>query len=124
MNEDGQSVSYVYGFTQADVAGGTSAVMTQTGGSASVLCGGIDESHPPLFWQSGEVAAIVSQVSRSEFCGPAGEANLQDLVWLAARAASAAATDADSLRNSISAHMCLMAWKLPMARPNWMRILA
>ena len=86
MNEDGQSVSYVYGFTQADVAGGTSAAMTQTGGSATVLCGGIDESHPPLFWQSGEVAAIVSQVSRSEFCGPAGEANLQELVWLAARA--------------------------------------
>ena len=40
-------------------------------GSARVLSGGIEEPHPPLFRQSGEVAAIVSQVSRSEFCGPA-----------------------------------------------------
>jgi hypothetical protein len=28
----------------------------------------------------------LSQVSRSEFCGPTGETNLQDLAWLAARA--------------------------------------
>ena len=28
---------------------------------------------------------------------------------------------ADSTSSSRSAAMCLIAWKLPMARPNWMR---
>ena len=42
----------------------------------------------------------------------------------AARAASAAATDACSLRSSISAHMCLIAWKLPIGLPNCSRTLA
>ncbi len=32
------------------------------------------------------MAAILSQVSRTEFCGPTGEKNLQDLAWLAPRA--------------------------------------
>ncbi|MEI6785140.1 MAG: GvpL/GvpF family gas vesicle protein [Verrucomicrobiota bacterium] len=87
MSEDSQNVSYVYGFTRSCVAAeAASASTTASEGSARVLSGGIEEPHPPLFRQSGGVAAIVSQVSRSEFCGPAGETNLQDLAWLAARA--------------------------------------
>ena len=35
---------------------------------------------------AGRVAAVLSRVSQSEFCGPAGEKNLQDLAWLAPRA--------------------------------------
>ena len=42
----------------------------------------------------------------------------------AARAASAAATEACSERRSISAHMCLMAWKLPIGLPNCSRTFA
>ncbi|MCX6916002.1 MAG: GvpL/GvpF family gas vesicle protein [Verrucomicrobia bacterium] len=80
MSEDSQNVSYVYGFTRAGGAG------MQNADGAGVLSGGIDEMHLPVFSRSGEVAAIVSQVSRSEFCGLTGETNLQDLTWLAARA--------------------------------------
>ena len=80
MSEDSQNVSYVYGFTRAGGAG------MQNADGAGVLSGGIDEMHLPVFSRSGEVAAIVSQVSRSEFCGLTGETNLQDLSWLAARA--------------------------------------
>lgn len=42
----------------------------------------------------------------------------------AARAASYAATSACSARHSISAHRCLMAWKLPIGLPNCSRTLA
>ena len=42
----------------------------------------------------------------------------------AARAASAAATATCSERSSISAHMCLTAWKLPIGLPNCSRTFA
>ena len=42
----------------------------------------------------------------------------------AATAASAAATAACWERSSISAHMCLMAWKLPIGLPNCSRTFA
>jgi hypothetical protein len=87
MNEDSNSVLYVYGFAQAGLAPeATGAAMTEAGGSASLLSGGIDEPHPPFFRRQGRVAAVLSRVARSEFCGPTGEKNLQDLVWLAPRA--------------------------------------
>ncbi len=87
MSEDPNSVFYVYGFTQAGLVPEVAAgAMTEGGVSACLLSGGIDEPHPPFLWRSGKVAAVVSQVSRSEFCGPAGEKNLQDLAWLAPRA--------------------------------------
>ena len=41
-----------------------------------------------------------------------------------AAAASAAATVLCWQRSSISAHMCLTAWKLPIGRPNCSRTLA
>ena len=87
MSEDSNNAWYVYGFTQAgvvpEVAG---AVMTEAGVSASLPGGGIDEPHPSFFRRSGRVAAVLSRVSRSEFCGPTGDKNLQDLAWLAPRA--------------------------------------
>jgi hypothetical protein len=87
MNEDSNSVFYVYGFTQPGLAPeGAGAATTEAGGSASLLSGGIDEPHPPFFRRRGRVAAVLSRVWRSEFCGPAGEKNLQDLAWLAPRA--------------------------------------
>ncbi len=42
----------------------------------------------------------------------------------AADAASLAATEICSERSSISAHMCLIAWKLPIGLPNCSRIFA
>jgi hypothetical protein len=87
MNGDSINVLYVYGFTQAGPvpeAGG--AAVTEAGVFASLLSDGIDEPHPSFFRRNGRVAAVLSRVSRSEFCGPTGEKNLQDLAWLAPRA--------------------------------------
>ena len=87
MKEDSDNVFYVYGFTLAGlVLEAAGAAMTEAGFCASVFSGGIDESHPPFFQRSGRVAAVLSRVSPSEFCGPTGEKNLQDLAWLAPRA--------------------------------------
>jgi hypothetical protein len=87
MNQETDMVFYVYGFTQAGLAPeDAGGAMTEDGVYASLLIGGMDESHPLLFRRSGRVAAILSRVSRSEFCGPTGEKNLQDLAWLAPRA--------------------------------------
>jgi hypothetical protein len=84
MNEDSDKVFYLYGFTQAGrLPDGAGGAQTETGGSARLLRGGIDEAHPPFFQPGGRVAAVLSQVARSEFCGPTGEKNLQDLAWLA-----------------------------------------
>jgi hypothetical protein len=79
MKEESNAAMYVYGFTQGGLApeGGVSAGLPSTG---------IDEPHPPFFRRTGRVAAVLSWVSQSEFCGPAGEKNLQDLAWVAPRA--------------------------------------
>ena len=45
-----------------------------------------------------------------------GASARQAAAWTAARATSA--------RTSMSAHMCLIAWKLPIGLPNWWRSLA
>jgi hypothetical protein len=87
MNEDSNNVLYLYGFTLAGlVPEAAGAAMTEAGVSPSLPSGGIDESHPSFFGRSGRVAAVLSRVSRSEFCGPTSEKNLQDLAWLAPRA--------------------------------------
>jgi hypothetical protein len=85
MNQDPDNVFYIYGFTRAGLAPEVAAA-AQAEVSAAFLDGGMDETHPPFFWRNGSVAAVLSQVSRSEFCGPVGEKNLQDLAWLAGRA--------------------------------------
>jgi hypothetical protein len=80
-------VLYVYGFTRAGlVPDAAAAAMIEAGVSASLFSGGIDEPHPPFFWRNGRVAAVLSRVSQSQFCGLAGEKNLQDLAWVAPRA--------------------------------------
>ena len=78
MNDDSHNAYYVYGFTRAGP--GPESV------DAMVPSGGIDEQHAPFFHCFGKVAAVLNVVPQAEFCGPAGEANLQDLAWLAPRA--------------------------------------
>ena len=87
MNEDSNLVFYAYGFTQAGlVPAAPGAEAAQPEVCARLAGSGIDQRHPPFFRRQGSVAAIVSQVSRSDFCGPAGDKNLEDLDWLAPRA--------------------------------------
>jgi gas vesicle protein GvpL/GvpF len=87
MNASCSDVFYVYGFTQAGlVPEAADAAMSEAGVGAGVFSGGLEEPHPPFFRRSGRVAAVVSRVAQSEFCGPTGEKNLQDLAWLAPRA--------------------------------------
>jgi hypothetical protein len=87
MTNDSNDAFYVYGFTQAGLAPeAAGAAVAESGVSPSLFSVGIDEPHPPFFRRSGRVAAILSRVAQSEFCGPAGEKNLQDLAWLAPRA--------------------------------------
>ena len=87
MINDSNDAFYVYGFTQAGLAPeAAGAAVAESGVSPSLFSVGIDEPHPPFFRRSGRVAAILSRVAQSEFCGPTGEKNLQDLAWLAPRA--------------------------------------
>ncbi|MGA2541785.1 MAG: GvpL/GvpF family gas vesicle protein [Verrucomicrobiota bacterium] len=87
MNAYCNEVFYVYGFTQAGlVPEAADAAISEAGVGAGVFSGGLEEPHPPFFRRSGRVAAVVSRVSPSEFCGPTGEKNLQDVAWLAPRA--------------------------------------
>jgi len=90
MKADCNDALYVYGFTRAGLARGfaaqRAAARTRGGGPPAEVGSGIDEPHPPFFRRHGRVAGIVSRVWRPQFCGPAGEENLRDLAWLAARA--------------------------------------
>ena len=47
---------------------------------------GMAEGSPPLCAPQAGFAAVLSTVPKDEFCGPAAEANLQDLEWLGPRA--------------------------------------
>ena len=86
-NEDSNGAYYVYGFTPAGlVPEGAEGTTADAGACAGLFNAGIDEPHPPFFRRSGRVAAVLSRVSQSEFCGSPGEKNLQDLAWLAPRA--------------------------------------
>ena len=66
------------------------------------------------------LAAIAAAI---ENCRSSSASHASPAAW-AARAASEAATSACSARHSISAHRCLMAWKLPIGLPNCSRTLA
>ncbi len=86
MKTNSQEAFYVYGFTRAAlVAEAAGAARSGTGDGPVILSGGMDEPHPPFFRRGGNVAAVLSQVEPEEFCGPAGEKNLQDLAWLTPR---------------------------------------
>lgn len=93
MNENPHSAFYLYGFARSDfVPKGTAATLSETAGlpantaGAAVLEGcGIAAEHPPFCWRHGDAAAILSVVSREDFCGPAADANLQDLAWVGPR---------------------------------------
>jgi hypothetical protein len=86
MKTNSNGAFYVYGFTQAVLAAqaaGGAAVGAED--SPGIFSGGMEEPHPPFFRRGGDVAAVLSQVEQTEFCGPAGEKNLHDLAWLAPR---------------------------------------
>jgi hypothetical protein len=68
------TVYYVYGFTQAEAAPGAG------------FGAGVDERSAPFLWRRGEIAVLLSLVAPGDFCGPEGEANLQNLEWLGPRA--------------------------------------
>lgn len=93
MNQNPDSAFYLYGFTRSDfVPKATAALPSETAGlpantaEPAVLEGrGIDGEHPPFCWRHGDSAALLSLVSREEFCGPLADANLQDLAWLGPR---------------------------------------
>ncbi len=94
MTENPDSAFYLYGFTRSDfVPKGPSvqplppASVSATGSGTLVPeAVGIDEGHPPFFWCAGDTAAVLSRVSRDEFCGPAADSKLQDLAWVGPRA--------------------------------------
>ena len=78
---------------------------------------------PPSTWMQSLVLACADSMpvaaataAAMESCASASPA--------AAWAASAAATEICSERSSISAHMCLIAWKLPIGLPNCSRTFA
>ncbi|MGA2557565.1 MAG: GvpL/GvpF family gas vesicle protein [Verrucomicrobiota bacterium] len=86
MKTNSNGAFYVYGFAQAAlVAQAAGAAKSAAGVGPGLFSGGVDGPHPPYFRRSGRVAAVLSRVSQSEFCGPAGEKNLHDLAWLAPR---------------------------------------
>lgn len=74
MNHHLANAYYVYGFTRAGVA-------PEAGFGV-----GIDDRHVPFIWTHGEISAVLSLVAPEDFCGPAGEGNLQNLDWLGPRA--------------------------------------
>lgn len=94
MNGAPNNAFYLYGFTKADfVPKGPSvrplppASVSATGSDTLVLVAvGVDERHAPFFWCAGSTAAVLSRVSRDEFCGTAADSNLQDLAWVGPRA--------------------------------------
>ncbi len=93
MNQDANWAFYLYGFTQSDfVPKATAALPPETAGlpansagSAVLEDSGIDGKHPPFCWPHGNSVALLSLVSREEFCGPPADSNLQNLAWLGPR---------------------------------------
>jgi hypothetical protein len=64
------------------------------------------------------VAATVTNASEQYACARARSAHREGSSSANADATYLAADSADSASSSMSAHMCLTAWKLPIARPN------
>jgi len=93
VNENPDSAFYLYGLTRPDLVlkvtaaspSDTADLPPEPAGAVVLEGGGIDGEHPPFCWCHGDSAAILSLVSREEFCGPAADANLQDLAWVGPR---------------------------------------
>lgn len=93
MNQNANWAFYLYGFTRSDfVSKAATALPSETAGLPATTADpavwegrGIDGEHPPFCWRCGDLAAILSLVSREEFCGPPADSNLQDLTWLGPR---------------------------------------
>lgn len=82
-----QLVLYLYGVARPQVAG-------------ALREPGVDGCHPVTSCTCRNLAAIISEVSPEDFCGPAAEAHLQDLAWLGPRACRHEAIVEDVMRLS------------------------
>ena len=56
------------------------------GFAATLSVPAVDGRSPVLFWHSTAATAVLSELPLAEFCGPAAEARMQDLAWVAPRA--------------------------------------
>ena len=94
MNEDPDQAFYLYGFAQPDFVekamgpppSETASPSADSGRRSFWEAAGIEAGHPPFFRRCGATVAVLSVVSKAEFCGPAAESNLQDLAWVGSRA--------------------------------------
>jgi hypothetical protein len=59
--------------------------LTPSGRRVEAAMAGVDERHPVLVRDGGEMGAVFSVVELEDFVGPAAEARLQDLAWLGPR---------------------------------------
>ena len=59
--------------------------LTPSGGGVEAAVAGVDERHPVLMHDCGEMSAVFSEVELEDFVGPAAEARHQDLAWLGPR---------------------------------------
>ena len=78
---------------------------------------------PPSTWMQSLALAFAASMPMAAATAAAMD-SCRSSASPTALAASAAATEACSERSSISAHMCLMAWKLPIGLPNCSRTFA
>ena len=60
--------------------------LANAGGFGDVRGAGLDEAEPLFARTRGAVTAILSEVRVRDFCGPAGERNLEDPAWVSERA--------------------------------------
>lgn len=72
--ESGETALYLFCFARADAVRGLQATAV--------------DGHRPLLTirHSSDLWAVVSEVAREDFCGPAAEVHLQQLAWVAPRA--------------------------------------
>jgi hypothetical protein len=92
MNPPQGEVFYLYGITRGSLMPATlfqapahgPAPSWQTGEWSSSFVQGADKPKP-FIWCDQDLAAVLSRVAADEYCGPAAEANLQDLAWISPR---------------------------------------
>jgi gas vesicle protein GvpL/GvpF len=88
MNPTKGEVFYLYGITRGALMPATlfqaPAPSWQTAAWSSSFLEGVDKPKP-FIWRDQELATVLSRVAAVEYCGPAAEANLQDLAWISPR---------------------------------------
>lgn len=92
MNPPKGEVFYLYGITRGGLMPVTlfsappqgPAPSRPTAGWSSSFVEGA-KNPKPFIWCDQDLAALLSRVPAEEYCGPAAEANLQDLTWISPR---------------------------------------